>query len=86
MDRLEKLQRAQDASNLLEQPLLKETFNALEERALTDIRSSEPGSLTATAACATMKVIHDIKEHLKGVVNDEKVAEQLDSRKKFRPF
>jgi hypothetical protein len=86
LDRLEKLQRAQDADALLKHPLLVEAFDALEAVAMSSIRSSDPGGLTATAACATLKVIHDIKEHLKGVVNDDKVAEQLEKRKQYRPF
>ena len=86
MDRVEKMHRASEANILLNHPLMQEMFKNLEERALSSIRGSIPGDLTAAAACATIKALEDIRGYLNGVVNDEKVADQLESRKKFRPL
>jgi hypothetical protein len=65
---------------------MKEMFRNLEERAMSSIRGSTPGDLTAAAACATIKALEDIRGYFNGVINDEKVADQLEARKKFRPL
>lgn len=86
MDPLDRLQRSQDAQGLLGNYLFREFLDSEKAKALNTIVSSPIGDLTATAACATLKVIHNLEEYLKGVVNDEAVAEQLKSRTKHRPF
>ena len=80
MDRVRIAERAEQAQALLDNPLLKEAFVALKERYYSSLIQAEVGTLTASTAHASMKVLEDVQNQLKSVINDDKLASRNPRR------
>lgn len=71
-------ERAAEAVSLLVNPVLTQAFNDIYSRAVTDLLGAGVGSLTATAAHASMKAIQDLRKQLEQYVTDGKVRQKFN--------
>ena len=69
--------KAERAKSILDDPIWSDVLNDLYNRALDELMNAEVGSLTASAAHATMKAIITITAQLEEYVADDRM------RKKF---
>jgi hypothetical protein len=58
----------------MDHPLLKEARESLQSRYLDELKSIPPGDLTAVGVHARIIALEDVFNHLKSIVNDDKVA------------
>lgn len=77
--------RAERAKQLLEDPLLKETFNSVEAALIAAAKSSKSES-DAMKACIAMQVFDILKNHIASHIETAKVVEFNFTRKKFGIF
>jgi hypothetical protein len=70
-------EKAADAKALLDDKTFKNAMSDVYSRATGTLLSAEVGSLTASAAHATMKAILDIKKQLEEYVNDDKMRQKF---------
>lgn len=74
--RFEIEERRCDAEALLNNPMFQEAMQGIWDAAIQKLLIAPIGDLTATQAHATMRAIDEIRNHLKSVVNDDKMASQ----------
>lgn len=68
--------RAAEATVLLNDPYLNEALEDIYSRAMGTLVESEIGSLTASAAHASMKAVTDLKKQLRQYVDDNKMRQK----------
>lgn len=73
-------ERAAEARNLLNSPLMKEIFDELSSYYIQQLVQAEVGSLTAATLHASMKVINDVQGRLQSVQRDERFLSQPRKR------
>ncbi len=68
--------RAKEAQSMLDSSVFKDAFDEVYSRSLSTLLAADVGSLTASAAHATMKALTDIKKQLGSFVNDDKMRQK----------
>jgi hypothetical protein len=68
--------RAADSGEILRHPVFKQAMADVYSRAEGILLGADVGSLTASAAHATMKAITDIRHQLEQYVDDHKVRQK----------
>jgi hypothetical protein len=81
----EALQRAERAKQLLNDPLLKETFDHVEQALVMAAKSSKTET-DAMKACIAMQVFDILKNHIASHVETAKVVQFNEQKKRFGIF
>ena len=76
LSNLEVEEKANEAAHILQHPVFREAVDDIYSRAEGILLSAEVGSLTASAAHATMKAIADISRQLEEFINDHKMRQK----------
>lgn len=71
-------ERAANANAVLNDPVLVEALNDIYSKAVGTLLDAEIGSLTASAAHATMKTIMELRSQLKQYVDDDKIRQKYN--------
>ena len=69
-------EKSLEAQDLLDNHVLQEAFNDIYSRAVGTLLDSEVGSLTASAAHATIKSITDVLSQLEQYISDHKMKQK----------
>lgn len=81
-DTLELDERAANAKALLNNSLFKEAVDKLRGEYTAKLIQTEPGTLTAAAAHASLRALEDVIAGLQSVINDQKMAKQTGKSSK----
>lgn len=65
-------ERAAEARNLANSPVMKEIFAELEDYYVQQLIQADVGSLTAATLHASMKVLQDVQGRIQSVIRDER--------------
>ena len=69
-------ERAVQAHAIINDPVFQDAIDDVYSKAINDILAAEVGSLTASAAHASMKAIMDIRRQLEEYISDDKMRKK----------
>jgi hypothetical protein len=82
IDMLQRDERAAEARDLLDNPLLQEIYQKLESEAVEALLRAEPGSSVATASHLRIMALRSIQAELTRLVEDPKMLRAASERRR----